>query len=117
MSEVTRSEIIDIVAFFAERNPEYRAALLADPKGTLERQLNQVLPDSVKVKVLEETADTIYLLVPPPEPKSGYELTDAELERVAGGKGGKGGKSENNSRYTCNDAVGIATRIEIASLG
>ena len=32
----------------------------ADPKGTLEKQLNQVLSDSIKVKVLEETADTIY---------------------------------------------------------
>src|SRR5687767_12439511 len=100
MSEVSRGEVLDIIAEFAAKDPTYRQALLANPKDVLSKQMNQSLPDSLNVKVVQETADTIYLIAPY-VPQQGDELSDADLEKVAGGKGQKGDRSENNNRYTC----------------
>ena len=111
MSEVTRGEINDIVASFATKNAQYKKALLADPKKILAKQMNQQLPDFLKVKVVQDTADTIYLVLPH-VPKEGEELSDADLEAVAGGK--MDDKHEEGNTYSCNDTVGgIATRTEI----
>jgi len=114
MSEVSRGEVIDIIVKSALENPAYRAALLKDPKAVLAKQMNTELPSNLTVKVLQETADTIYLIAPYVAPKEGDELSDSDLERVAGGKGGqKGDRTENNNRYTCNDSIGIGTRVEV----
>ena len=111
MSEISRGEINDIIAGFATRNPGYRKALLADPKKALAKQMNQELPDFLKVKVVQDTADTIHLVLPH-VPQEGEELSDADLETVAGGK--LDSNVENQNRYTCNDTTGgIATRTEV----
>ena len=41
-----------------------RQRLLADPKGALEEELGTPLPDNIEVRAVEETADTIYLVLP-----------------------------------------------------
>ena len=113
MSEISRGELLDIIVRNATDNPAYRAALLKDPKTVLAKQMNTELPATLKVNVLEETADTIYVIAPYVAPKDGDELSDSDLERVAGGKSKSGDHSENNNRYTCNDAIGIGTRVEV----
>jgi hypothetical protein len=80
---MTRGEVQDLLAKFAGENPKYRAALVSDPKSVIERQLNTSL-GNVKVKAVVETADTVYVVVPH-IPAEG-ELSDADLEKVAGGK-------------------------------
>jgi Nitrile hydratase, alpha chain len=65
----------------------FRRRLLDDPKGTLERELGSALPEGVEVRVVEESADTIYLVLPPgrsADVQAG-ELSDRELDTVAGG--------------------------------
>ena len=109
MSDVTRGEINDIVASFASKSPEYRESLLADPKSVLGKQMNHELHDILSVKVVQETADTVYLVLPH-VPAEGDELSDADLEMVAGGKDED--KDKGNT-YICNDAIGIATRVEV----
>ena len=116
MEEVTRGEILDIIAGFAAKDPKYRQALISDPKGVLAKQMNQPLPENLKVKVVEENADTIYLIAPY-VPQQGDELSDADLEKVAGGKGQKGDRTEKNNTYTCNSSIGIGTRVEISEIG
>ena len=37
------------------------------------------------MQVLEESPSTVYLVLPPPVPGAGAELSDADLEAVAGG--------------------------------
>lgn len=114
MSQVTRGEILDIIGKFAFEDPAYRKALLANPKEVLAKQMNTELPASLKVKVVEESADTIYLIAPYAAPAAGDELSDDDLERVAGGKGGqKGDRSEASNSYVCNDSIGIGTRVEV----
>src|SRR5438093_13723425 len=82
MSKMSRGEVQDLLSKFATENPKYRQALLANPKATIERQLNTSL-GNVQVKAIAETADTVYVIVPH-VPASG-ELSDADLEKVAGG--------------------------------
>ena len=83
MSKMTRGQIQDLVGKFAAENPKYRAALVADPKSIIEKQLNTSL-GGVTVKAVVDTANTVHVVVP--YAASEGELSDADLERVAGGK-------------------------------
>jgi hypothetical protein len=81
--KMTRGEVQDLVAKFATENPKYREALIKDPKGVIEKQLNTSL-GNVKVKAVVDTADTTYVVIPHVAGEG--ELSDADLEKVAGGK-------------------------------
>jgi len=106
---LTRQEIEDIVIGNATKHPQYREALLKDPKKVIETQLNNKLPEGLDVKVVQETGDTIYLRLPH-QVTEGSELTDTDLEQVAGGKG------NTSDNYNCNEAVGgFNTRNEFSS--
>jgi hypothetical protein len=64
----------------------FRQKLLADPKGTVEQELGTQLPEGVEVRVVEESTDTIYLVLPSASAVGeGEGLSDQELEAVAGG--------------------------------
>jgi Nitrile hydratase, alpha chain len=64
----------------------FRQALLADPRAALEQELGSRLPESVEVRAVEESADIIYLVLPSASRVGqGGELSDRELESVAGG--------------------------------
>ncbi len=80
---MTRGEVQDLVGKFAAENPKYREALLKDPKGVIEKQLNTSI-GSLKVKAVADTADTVHVVIPYAAAEG--ELSDADLEKVAGGK-------------------------------
>ena len=102
-TSLTRGEIHDLLSKFAKSTPSYRSALLKNPKAVLEGQLNTRIPESITVKAIEETADTMYVVVPY-VPQAGAELSDSALEMVAGGKG---------DSYDCHAAIGGQnTRVE-----
>jgi hypothetical protein len=64
----------------------FRQRLLADPRAAVEEELGTRLPEGVRVVAVEETADTIYLVLPIASPLGeGGELSERELEAVAGG--------------------------------
>ena len=69
---------------------EFKQELLSNPKAVLSRELEQDLPDNVKVQVIEGDADTIYLSIPPKpteEASIEEELSDEALDAIAGGAG------------------------------
>jgi nitrile hydratase alpha subunit len=73
---------------------DFRQRLLADPKWALEQELGTQLPEGVEVRVFQESADAIYLVLPSsasPLGGQGGEIPDRELEAVAGGDGGTWG--------------------------
>jgi hypothetical protein len=80
--QMSRGEMQDLLNKFASQNPKYREALLKDPKSVIERQFNVSL-SGVTVKAVEETPDTIYVIVP--RAAAAGELDDSDLEKVAGG--------------------------------
>ena len=65
----------------------FRQKLIEDPKGALEQELGTRLPEEVRIVTVEETAETIYLVLPstPMASGEGGALSDQELESVAGG--------------------------------
>ena len=102
--QMSRGEVQDLLTKFAAKNPQYRQALLSDPKGVVEKQFNTNL-GSYKVKAVADTADTVHVVVP--YVAGSGELSDADLERVAGGKGDGG---SNNINANCNlTATGTAS--------
>lgn len=87
----TRAEFEKDVVLKAWRDSAFKEELLKDPKGTLERQLQELhaeakLPEDLEVEVLEESTKKIYLVVPQhPEELTDRDISDEELEAVAGG--------------------------------
>ena len=67
---------------------ELRRRLLSDPKGTVEQELGAKLPERIEIRAVEETPETIYLVLPPSSFEPGGELSERDLEAVAGGWGG-----------------------------
>ncbi|MFS0519415.1 NHLP leader peptide family RiPP precursor [Nostoc sp. UIC 10607] len=68
----------------------FKQELISDPKAVYARELGQEIPESLKIQVLEESANTVYLVLPrKPEVASVEgELSDEALEVVAGGDWG-----------------------------
>jgi Nitrile hydratase, alpha chain len=85
----------------------FRQRLIEDPKAAVEQELGTRLPEEVRVVTVEETADTIYLVLPstPMEDAEGGELSDLELEEVAGGAGGV---TATWSDLTCNNCPPVS---------
>ena len=77
------------------QDDDFRRRLLADPRAAVEQELGSRLPESIQVRAVEETADTIYLVLPGQSvgAETGGELSDQDLEAVAGGW--------DASSYTC----------------
>jgi hypothetical protein len=71
----------------------FRRRLIEDPKAAVEQELGTRLPEDVRVVTVEESADTIYLVLPstPMKGGKGVALSDQELESVAGGADTSGG--------------------------
>jgi hypothetical protein len=88
MSEATgRQEIERRLIEKSLQDEDFRQRLIEDPKGTVEQELGTRLREGVEVRVVEETADTIYLVLPSASPLGGEEgdLSDQDLGAVAGG--------------------------------
>lgn len=69
----------------AQQDHTFRQQLAQDPKGVIARELGVTLPDSIQVEVLEESPSEVYLVLPQAPARTGTQLSDAELEGVAGG--------------------------------
>ena len=82
--EMTRGEMMDIVAQFATEHPYYKNALLENPKDVVGRQFQMSIPEHLDIKVVEDTADTIHIVLPYMVP-AGAELSNADLEALSGG--------------------------------
>ena len=82
--EMTRGEMQDLLAKFSAENPEYRQALLDNPKDVVAQQFQITIPGNVEINVVEDSASTIHIVLPH-SVDTGEELSDEDLEQVAGG--------------------------------
>jgi hypothetical protein len=86
---MTRRELEARIIAKAWRDPAYMARLHKDPKGVLSEELKSIdpsikLPDTLKVQVHEENADTFHLVLPRnPNDIKLSEVMGTDLEAVA----------------------------------
>jgi hypothetical protein len=82
-----RAEIERTLVQRSLQDDSFRQRLLDDPKGTVEQELGGRLREGVEVRAVEETADTIYLVLPSASAVGGEggEISDEALESVSGG--------------------------------
>jgi hypothetical protein len=66
------------------KDAEFKRQVISDTKGMLERHTGQKLPAQLKIFVHKEDANTLHYSIPP-APANLTELSDADLEQVAGG--------------------------------
>jgi len=88
-------EIERLLVGRALRDDEFRRRLVEDPKGALQSEIDRLglqfhLPETMRVKVLEEEEDILYLILPPSlrraEPPSD-DLLLAAVKKVMQGEG------------------------------
>ena len=64
----------------------FRQQLLSNPKAVVEQEFGEQLPEGMNVEIIQEPANTLYIVLPAkPESSGSDELNDEELEAVAGG--------------------------------
>ena len=76
----TATELKAQILSKAAEDVDFRARLLADPKGAIASEVGTAIPEGFDVVVHEDSATAAHLVLPPSP-----ELTEAELEKVAGG--------------------------------
>ncbi|MBD2243788.1 NHLP leader peptide family RiPP precursor [Nostoc sp. FACHB-888] len=81
----TRKDIEAHIIAQSWKDEAYKQQLLNNPKSVIEREFGVQLPSEVKVQVLEENPTTLYFVLPVRPNLSGAELSDEQLEAVAGG--------------------------------
>lgn len=82
----SRSELNELIVKEVLSNDNFRKRLLRDPKATLADFIGTEIPENVKMNILVESPEQFYFVLPPGVyPEAGDELSEKELEQVAGG--------------------------------
>lgn len=83
----TRNEIEAKIIAKAWQDEEFKQELLSQPRATIIREWGlKDIPDNVDIKVIEENPNTLYMVLPmKPVTTNGEELSEEQLEAVAGG--------------------------------
>ena len=81
---LTRRDLETRLIEKAWKDPGFREEIIRDPRSMLERHTGQKLPKELKIYVHEEDVNTLHLSIPH-APSNMTELSDQDLEKVAGG--------------------------------
>jgi hypothetical protein len=83
LATMTRTELMARLSTRAMKDGDFRQNLLSHPNRVLEREFGQKISPGITVKILQETDDTLYLVLPraiaktsaPSVPEKIFELT------------------------------------------
>ena len=67
------------------KDPEFRQQLLTSPKSAIEAAMGVNIPENLEIQVMEESANHLILTVPPALPETANDLSEEQLQAVAGG--------------------------------
>src|SRR5262249_25904275 len=81
---MTRRDLEAKIVALAWKDDAFRKKFLADPKAQFEEKLGTKLPASLKMSAHQEDENSLYFVIPM-KPKAIGELSDEDLEKVAGG--------------------------------
>ena len=76
----TATELKTKILSKAAEDGDFRTQLIADPRAAISAETGVTIPEGFDVAVHEDSATTAHLVLPPSP-----ELTEVELEMVAGG--------------------------------
>jgi len=82
---LTRKEIEAKIVALAWQDDAFRHKFVADPKGQFEERLGVKLPPLLKMTAHEENENSLHFVIPMKPKTNMSELSDEELEKVAGG--------------------------------
>jgi hypothetical protein len=86
-------------------DPAFKAELLKNPGAAVEAALGIKVPPGVAIKVVEDSASTVHLVLPRVPAKG--ELGEKDLDKVSGGAAPpqmsptKGGYCDSTASYPC----------------
>ena len=82
-----RKEFEEDLITKAMEDDNFRKELLASPKEVIEKETGKKIPEGLKVKVIEEEPNSVTIVLPrkPSKYETKEELSDDNLEKVAGG--------------------------------
>jgi hypothetical protein len=89
-------------------DPKFKAKLLKNPAEAIKEATGAQIPKKISLSIHENGKDTVHFVLPYVPAKSG-ELSDDDLEMVAGGKGGG-----NPSAGGCGNALAVQGSIVTA---
>src|SRR5688500_13981050 len=81
---LNRQEMETLIVERAWKDPAFHDEFVADPKATIEKYSGQKLPAEVKLFAHAEDDQTVHFVIPK-KPANADELSDEDLEKVAGG--------------------------------
>src|SRR3974390_840331 len=82
---LSRKDIEAKIIALAWQDDDFRSKFVADPKGQFEERLGGKSPPTQKISPHEETDNSLHFVTPAKPKATISELSDQELERVAGG--------------------------------
>ena len=84
----------------AQTDPEFRQLALTDPNAAIGKINPLPVPASFKIRFVDNAGANLTVVLPDPV-SSTCELSDAELEQVAGGGGGSGNRCGGSCAASC----------------
>jgi hypothetical protein len=83
----THQKLLDAIVHRATLDAPFRALVLRDPAAAIRDSFGVELPAGYRLRFVEKDAGVDEMIVLPAFKASGEELSDDELENVAGGTG------------------------------
>jgi hypothetical protein len=83
--KATLKEVETAIIARTMKDDAFRKEFLADPKGSIEKYSGQKLPADVKIFAHTTSSKEVHFVIPDKKTLEG-ELSDADLEKVAGGE-------------------------------
>jgi hypothetical protein len=83
-SEAEAQKTLNEIAKRAQTDPQFRQLALRDSKAAIAKVNSTPLPPGFRVRFVDNAGANVTVVLPDPVGKEG-ELSDAELEQVAGG--------------------------------
>lgn len=75
---ISKQDLINRIIEKSWAEPDFKEELQKDPKAAVKKAFNVDIPDHVNIKVVEETEDTYYLVLP----QNPATLKQAETDKV-----------------------------------
>ena len=88
----TRQDIEARIIAKAWKDEAYKQELLTNPQAVLSREFGVNFPEQVKIQVLEENSSSLYFVLPMSPMTIAAELSEEQLEVIAGGTWEAGGE-------------------------